>query len=76
MIWHDNIYIADLLRRYIPVRQLKQSSKFLLKLVKLPKSNLKSYGERSFEVATAKLWNALPEDIKIRKSFNDPNIPF
>ena len=61
-------YLADLLHCYIPTRYLRSSSKNLLRI---PKSNLKSYGERSFQVAAPKLWNTLPEDIKISTSFND-----
>ena len=41
-------YIVDLLQRYTPTRQLRSSSNNLLVI---PKSNLKSYGDRSFEVA-------------------------
>ena len=41
-------YIADLLQPYTPTRQLRSSSKNLLVT---PKSNLKFYGDRSFQVA-------------------------
>ena len=51
-------YIADLLRPYTPTRQLRSSSKYLLIT---PKSNLKSYGDRSFQVAAPRLWNSLTE---------------
>ena len=54
-------YIADLLQPYTPTRQLRSSSKSLLVT---PKSNLKFYGDRSFQVATPRLWNSLTDDIK------------
>ena len=41
-------YIADLLQPYTPTRQLRSSSNNLLVT---PKSNLKFYGDRSFQFA-------------------------
>ena len=61
-------YLTDLLQRYTPPRQLRSSSKNLLKV---PNSNLKSYGERTFQVAAPKLWNELPENVKISNSINE-----
>ena len=52
-------YIADLLQPYTPTRQLRSSSKNLLVT---PKSNLKFYGDRSFQVAAPRLWNSLTDD--------------
>lgn len=54
-------YIADLLQSYSPTRQLRSSSKNLLVT---PKSNLKFYGDRSFQVAAPRLWNSLIDDIR------------
>ena len=54
-------YIADLLQPYTPTRQLRSSSKNLLVT---PKSNLKFYGDRSFQVAAPRLWNSLTGDIR------------
>ena len=54
-------YIADLLQPYTPTRQLQSSSKNLLVT---PKSNLKFYGDRSFQVAAPRLWNSLTDDIR------------
>ena len=54
-------YIADLLQPYTPTRQLRSSSKNLLVT---PKSNLKFYGDRSFQVAAPRLWNSLTDDIR------------
>ena len=48
--------IVDLLQHYTPTRQLRSSS---INLLVVAKSNLKSYRNRSFQVAATKLWNAL-----------------
>ena len=40
---------------------IRSSSKCLLVT---PKSNLKFYGDRSFEVAAPRLWNSLTDDIR------------
>ena len=55
-------YIANLLQPYTPTRQLRSFSK---KLLVTPKSNLKFYGDRSFQVAAPRLWNFLPDDIRL-----------
>ena len=60
-------YLTDLVCRYNPGRKLRSASKYLLKP---PKVNLKSYGERSFQFAAPTLWNALPEDIKRSSSLD------
>ena len=46
---------------YTPMRQLRSSSKNLLVT---PKTNLKFYGDRSFQVAAPRLWNSLTDDIR------------
>ena len=48
------LYLSELLRPYIPTRNLRSSKK---KLLIVPKCNLKTYGCRA-------LWNALPDDIR------------
>ena len=60
-------YLADLLKPYVPSRTLRSSSSHTLRI---PKVNLKSYGERSFEFAAPKLWNSLPRDILMAKTFD------
>ena len=52
---------TDLFQPYTPTRQLRSSSKSLLVT---PKSNLKFYGDRSFQVAAPRLWNSLTDDIR------------
>ena len=58
-------YITNLLHLYTPNRLLRSSSKFLLQV---PKSNLKTYGDRAFSVCAPKLWNCLPSYIRRRSS--------
>ena len=55
-------YISDLLSRYIPARQLRSATEFLLKV---PTYNLKTYGDRAFSVCVPKLWNSLPLNVKL-----------
>ena len=54
-------YITELLTLCKPKCSLRSASQ---KMLEFPKSNTKSYGDRSFSVAAAKLWNALPLYIK------------
>ena len=41
-----------------------------MNLLVVPKSNVKSYGERSTQVAAPRLWNALPKKLKSIKSLD------
>ena len=54
-------YIADLLQPYTPMKQLRSSSKNLLVT---PKSHLKFYCDRSFQIAAPMLWNSLTDGIR------------
>ena len=54
-------YLKDLITQYVPPRALRSSQKNLL-LVK--KTNLKTFGDRSFSYAAPDVWNRLPEDVK------------
>ena len=56
-------YIVD----YTPKRQLRSSSNNLLII---QKSNLKSYGDKAFRVAAPRLWNVLPNSIRLIQSLN------
>lgn len=54
-------YITELINPYIPTRNLRSlDNNFLV----TPKSNMKSYGDKSFSVAAPKMWNSLPKDIR------------
>ena len=54
-------YLKDLLVPYVPSRRLRSSDKALLST---KKSRLVTFGDRSFEVAAPRLWNALPIDLR------------
>jgi hypothetical protein len=54
-------YICELIEKQQPRRTLQSSTRSLLTV---PKSRTVTYGDRSFRVAAATLWNSLPEDMK------------
>ena len=54
-------YISDLLETYKPARNLRSSGR---KLLVVPRSKLKSYGDRAFSVAAPRLWNDILDSIK------------
>ena len=60
-------YISDLLETYKPTRSLRSSSRNLLVI---PRSELKSSGDRTFSVSAPKLWNNIPETIKCSVDLN------
>ena len=55
-------YIRDLLTPYSPARSLRSGDKNLLVI---PRSHMKTYGDRCFSVEAPKLWNSLPLDIRL-----------
>ena len=54
-------YITKLIKPYIPSRSLRSSNKLLLFK---PRFNLKTYGGRSFTMATPSVWNTLPLELR------------
>ena len=50
-------YLREMLREYVPPWTLRSPSKNLLCE---PKTNMKTYGDRSFSACASKLWNQLP----------------
>ena len=58
-------YISDLLVPYRPTRTLRSAGKGLLTI---PESRLASKGDRSFSVLAPKLWNELPEELRLADS--------
>lgn len=58
-------YINSMLEQYQPSRTLRSSSKGLLKEKRV---KLKTGGDRAFSVAAPKLWNSLPEEIRMSKT--------
>ena len=51
-------YITELLEPYAPTRNLRSSSKNILKIAPV---KLVSYGHRCFSFAAPSLWNSLPD---------------
>ena len=64
---HDTApaYLKDLLHPYQPTRSLRSASSLLLKV---PRSKLRSYGDRAFSKAAPTLWNSLPKHIRESRS--------
>ena len=60
-------YLQDLIQRYHPARNLRSKSKSLLVC---PPTVTKFYGARTFAVASAELWNSLPDKIKDAEPIN------
>ena len=60
-------YLSELLYTYQPSRTLRSSSE---KLFKIPQTNLKSAGNRSFYFQAAKIWNSLPTNVRSSPSLS------
>ena len=54
-------YICDLLHPYVAGRSLRSSDQNLLVV---PRTRLKTKGDRAFEVVAPRLWNSLPPDLR------------
>ena len=54
-------YLHELVQHYHPPRKLCSSSKGLLTAVP---AHMKFYGQRSFQYASPRLWNSLPNNLK------------
>ena len=63
-------YIVDLLERFTPKSQLRSSQSNNINLLVIQKSNLKSFGDRSFRVAAPRLWNVLPNSTRSIQCLN------
>ena len=61
------VYLQELLTLYVPTRSLRSQN---TKLLQIPKTQSKSYGNRSFSFAAAVEWNALPEDLRLCDSLS------
>ena len=61
-------YMSELLKPYTPKVHLRSSTQNLLII---PKSNLKSFGDRSFSCAGPLLWNALPAHLRLATSVQE-----
>ena len=58
-------YILELLKLYVPARNLRSSSGNLLKL---PSTKTVTYGERQFSYGATELWNNLPSSFRTMDS--------
>ena len=55
------LYLSKTLTTYHPSRSLRSSNE---KLLKVPKTNLKTFGQRSFGFLAPTIWNSLPTDLR------------
>jgi len=55
------VYMNNLISEYQPIRLLRSDS---AKLLNVPRTRTKTYGERRFDKCAANLWNSLPVEIK------------
>lgn len=58
-------YLTDLLKPYVPDRNLRSSDSALLVV---PKSRLITKGDRAFSIKAPRLWNSLPKDLRLASS--------
>ena len=59
-------YLSELIHENYKPRSLRSSND--TSLLFIPKKNLKSYGDRSFEYCGPKVWNALPRSLREKDS--------
>ena len=62
-------YLCTLFRRKVNTRNLRSSSKALL--LEIPHANRRTYGDRSFQVNGAKIWNEVPDSIRLIESVTE-----
>ena len=60
-------YLAELLRPYTPARSLRSEG---LVLLEVPRTKRKLRGDRAFAAAAPKLWNNLPQHIRLAPSLS------
>ncbi len=58
-------YTSDLLIPYSPQRALRSNNRLLLTV---PRCRCKTKGGRAFSAAAPKLWNSLPENVRLAPS--------
>ena len=61
-------YLCDLLSLYVPSRHLRSENKVNFVV---PKTKLKTFGDKAFSVCAPRLWNSLPLYLKTAASLND-----
>ena len=57
------VYLEELLKPYVPKRQLRASTKNFLSIEPY---KLRTYGFRAFSISAPILWNSLPEEIRTK----------
>ena len=62
-----SVYGSSILSHRTCSRSLRSTDQ---KLLAVPKSRLKTYGDRAFSVAAPKLWNELPLDLRSLDTIN------
>jgi len=62
------VYMSDLLSSHNSGRSLRSSNQ---RLLTVPRSRLKTRGDRAFAVAAPKLWNSLPAPIRSASSLHE-----
>ena len=60
-------YLVSLIEKYEPTRNLRSSSSNLLRL---PKTNTKTFGTRAFTYASPFVWNNLPDIVKNQENID------
>ena len=55
------MYLADLLKPYLPARSLRSNDTNTLEE---PRTRMATVGDRAFSVCGAKLWNELPKELR------------
>ena len=58
---HISVYLSELIKQYLPSRNLSSQSKILLSEICVKS---KTFGDRAFEKMAPKLWNNLPKNIR------------
>ena len=61
------LYLRNLLHWHLPSRTLRSADELLLKV---PKTRLKTFGDRAFQAAAPRLWNSIPISIRQSSSTN------
>ncbi len=61
-------YITSLIKPYVPLRELRSSSKGMIDASKVAK--MKTCGDRAFSAAAPKLWNCLPQELRDEQNFS------
>ena len=59
-------YTTDMITQYTPGCQLRSAES---RLLRVPRHNLERYGRRGFSVTAPRLWNDLPDSLRLIDSF-------